>query len=151
VRWIVSDAGRLTMSETAGFTADAASGFMPEHKPASPLDWKWTHRAPPRDDLPATIWTRLGFAWTTLTEGDGQSYHWDARVARVPYWLPTAIFVCLAVPCGKRLRRRWCFRRVPQGSCRACGYDLRATPDRCPECGTSHRREEPPAPEGGRR
>ena len=53
------------------------------------------------------------------------------REVIVPTWL---VVGGLLVPLGVRLAvgRR---RRRP-GRCAVCGYDLQATPTRCPECGT---------------
>jgi hypothetical protein len=55
------------------------------------------------------------------------------NVLWVPYWLPAVAFA--AAPAWW-LWRPLLRRRKRLGLCPQCGYDLRATPDKCPECGT---------------
>lgn len=58
----------------------------------------------------------------------------------IPHWFISAVLLsalCVVVrPMMQQMRRR-------KGSCRRCGYDLRASKYRCPECG------EPIAPNAG--
>lgn len=52
----------------------------------------------------------------------------------IPYWAAIAVWTPVIV--GLLWRRYRAFHAIPPGHCRTCGYDLRATPERCPECGT---------------
>ncbi len=66
----------------------------------------------------------------------GRSYGPDADrswAVAFPGWLlPLVLAPWPAVAAHRAIRRR---RRAGLGRCSHCGYDLRATPDRCPECG----------------
>jgi hypothetical protein len=53
------------------------------------------------------------------------------------YWVPAALTGVLPALWPLRRRRAaLAARRRAAGRCTRCGYDLRGTPDRCPECGT---------------
>jgi hypothetical protein len=53
---------------------------------------------------------------------------------RIGYW--QALVACTIIPtCWCIVRSRNHVARM-RGHCTTCGYDLRATPRRCPECGT---------------
>jgi hypothetical protein len=76
--------------------------------------------------------------------------HWDAYIGlagdsgkthgaylAIPIWFLLLAFGFLpGRAVVKRLRER---RHARVGMCRVCGYDLRASPERCPECGTPRR------------
>jgi hypothetical protein len=91
--------------------------------------WNTSGRATVRyaGGLPTNRW---GMKFETLRRA-------EIRWVRIifPAWSGAAVF---ALPSITRValwvRRR---RRKREGHCMKCGYDLRATPERCPECGTA--------------
>jgi hypothetical protein len=83
----------------------------------------------------ASAWTGTGgwdHEWIGFGVSSSPARGWRRRVITVPLWFVAAILLAAAASAVRALRRS----RRAAGSCAVCGYDLRATPDRCPECGT---------------
>lgn len=93
----------------------------------------WFHK---RDDVNPVIFWGHGDA----NASSDPNLHWISAPSIVLYVQPILgwiLFSVMFVFAGIRWLRT---HRFPPGSCKVCGYDLRASPERCPECG---RRVEP--------
>jgi len=79
---------------------------------------------------PVGAWTEYCLVHLQLGRGDPHYVN-----AVIPYWIPLGVIGLgfWAVTTMKKTARR----NVGL-VCLKCGYDLRATPNRCPECGTQH-------------
>lgn len=83
------------------------------------------------------FWNPLGFKLLSRHGPFGPMVH--IVVVSAPLWALAAIFAAFpALQFVHFCRRRWLARnRQATGRCVNCGYDLRASRDYCPECGTS--------------
>lgn len=112
----------------------------------TPIHYQKPYSRPPRGYPPLprwgpsarpSWWTRLGFHYRRQVD-DNKGWTKNNWGVVVPYWSLAALtFVLPASWWMSTRKRRRRAARVGRGLCPACGYDLRGTPARCPECGTS--------------
>ena len=82
------------------------------------------------------IWQKYQRYHRTFLSGYGgssQAMTTNHRLIVIPYWSPAVIFAVLPTIWIWRFMKYRHRRQV--GHCPKCNYDLRATPQRCPECG----------------
>ena len=114
--------------------------------PGADHRWRWRRAQPDRTAAAAGMHEDhqvLGVGWHVrsngrIYEGPGRNLHLAAREWWAPHLMVITVLGILPVLWAFRRQRR--NRPRPQalveGLCPNCGYDMRETPDRCPECGT---------------
>src|SRR5258706_7339698 len=82
---------------------------------------------------PRTWQQRLGFWSMDMRTSSGPFFR-----TIIPYWPLILIFAVIPLDALIQLVRAWLFHRCHRiGICGKCGYDLRESKDRCPECGNA--------------
>jgi hypothetical protein len=135
---LVSSAGRInfTWSDWGGKTVWQGGWGADSRRRAAPdlPHWETLQLAHGRRRF-------LGFEWSNGIYPMAESSTYVSffvplySLYAIPYWAILVFILAPFVLSGvySAIHRR---RRIRLSLCACCGYDLRATPERCPECGT---------------
>lgn len=92
---------------------------------------QWRTGSSTSGDITMRDWLWFTFDNRSTLGNTTQATVTDVR-AEVPYWILILILLVIGWATARRAR----LTIGSAGCCAKCGYDLRATPERCPECGT---------------
>lgn len=132
-RDVVSNAGRLTFVHVT---------MENNPVPRARIPFRWHRSAPHRGALRMQwAWDAFRFSWSTqrrVTNASNGPVRITTRELSTPYW-PLVLLAGIAPAVW--LRRTYRAHRLAvfarRRLCSHCGYDLRASPGRCPECGAT--------------
>jgi hypothetical protein len=137
---VVSSTGSIALRRLDTTFVAAARRWTDEESPPQPLEFNSVAHNPGPNSRwnfgsTGTLLNRIGFG-----RYEGRTGFDDivivTRVTRVPHWALAALFAVPPAAWSRSVARLLRARRRTRGHCPTCGYDLRASPERCPECGT---------------
>jgi hypothetical protein len=123
-----SQSPRLISIESSDGLLQISTGVLTAPWPMPSTGWE----APRPHSLRASGRV-LGFYISRTANISGVVSDWT--IVSFPYWFLAALFFATPASGAVRWQRKRRAKRTV-GKCSGCGYDLRATPERCPECGT---------------
>jgi hypothetical protein len=143
---------RYTRNYTDGTFHDLCNEGIAFHQGAVVFFRQWIYRASEEDSglhfmrsdaegMRSTIYSAMhphpygGYSTATLGVQFGVHYPtWGSlKIIVVPFWM---VLLVIGMPLGRRVYGVIVkFRRKREGCCATCGYDMRASGNRCPECG----------------
>ena len=133
-RWVSSHVGRVYLGYMRAEELNKSKDLP--RRISYNFNWSWGRQ---HDRYAAPDWlSRLGLDWSfgKIREGGrANGEYWSNRdiFLCMPYWALVLVTGAGGWLIGRRARL--VRRRQRRGLCIACGYDTRATPQRCPECG----------------
>jgi hypothetical protein len=135
--------GRLQVGYTAitKVISQTSQDVIESDRRTSPPGFSWKYRATdPADGQKVMVAGRTASSigpvvLDFVTRSDDRGWSLIRRNLIAPLWAILAPLTLLPAVQLVRIARALVLRNHCPPRCTTCGYDLRATPDRCPECG----------------